>query len=61
MIFKKNMVCAHGKMVVENTFQETGLNVVNVALGSVQIADQDVATERLEALEQQLESLGFIY
>lgn len=55
------MVCAHGKMVVENTFQETGLNVVNVALGSVQIADQDVATERLEALEQQLESLGFIY
>ncbi|KGE12375.1 helix-turn-helix domain-containing protein [Sphingobacterium deserti] len=53
------MVCARCKMVVETAFQEAGLKVVNVELGSVQVADQDVATEQLEGLEQQLESLGF--
>lgn len=57
-LYIKNMVCSRCKLVVRNVFGELGIEPVSVDLGEVELKAAPSAGQ-LEALNRQLEDLGF--
>lgn len=50
-IYIKNMVCDRCKRAVRRTFEDVGLNPVQIDLGEVHIEEEDLSAKREELLE----------
>jgi YesN/AraC family two-component response regulator len=57
-LYIKNMVCNRCIMMVESELKKTGLHILNVELGEVDLEDKPTK-EHLQKLDQQFASLGF--
>jgi AraC-like DNA-binding protein len=55
----KNMVCHRCKLMVEEKLKQVGLTPLQIELGEVVIAENEVSTEQRQRLTQELTSIGF--
>lgn len=55
----KNMVCGRCIMVVNSEFEKLGIHPLNISLGEVDIAEEELNPEQIEELDKALANLGF--
>ncbi|RZL49430.1 MAG: AraC family transcriptional regulator [Pedobacter sp.] len=58
-LYIKNMVCDRCKMVVKTELEKLGFNPIYVTLGEVEIAEKQVNTKQITALQLMLNGFGF--
>lgn len=58
-LYIKNMVCQRCVMAVQQMFTNLDLHPQKVALGEIQLAENELAEDKLEAIDKALLNLGF--
>ncbi len=58
-LYIKNMVCNRCILVVENVLKQEGIDDVSVSLGEVDFGAITISEDKIEALDQKFEELGF--
>ncbi|HMP99658.1 MAG TPA: AraC family transcriptional regulator [Cyclobacteriaceae bacterium] len=55
----KNMVCKRCVMAVQQVFEKSGLQISKVVLGEVELKENNIDSDKLQTIDNELKALGF--